>query len=300
MSTSVSPSANKAYGILPVCRIWRISRATLYRQRQPRAAGQAGTGKRRGPPGPACDTDLVAAIRQDLADSPFHGEGYRKVWARLRYKGVRTSKRRVLRLMREHALLAPHRRGAVRGPRTHDGTITTNRIDEMWGTDLTTTFTRRDGQVAVFVAVDHCSVECVGLHAAKRADRFEALEPVHQGVRERLGIVAKDAAKGLKLRHDHGSQYMADDFHSQIEWLGIESSPAFVRAPEGNGCAERFIRTLKENLLWVTTFDTIEQLRQALLDFKRRYNEQWLIERHGFRTPAQVRAAQLAPVAIAA
>jgi len=50
----------------------------------------------------------------------------------------------------------------------------------------------------------------------------------------------------------------------------------------------------------VTTFDTIEQLRQALLDFKRRYNEQWLIERHGFRTPAQVRAAQLAPVAIAA
>ena len=33
--------------------------------------------------------------------------------------------------------------------------------------------------------------------------------------------------------------------------LGVESSPAFVRAPEGNGCTERFIRTLKENLLWV-------------------------------------------------
>ena len=44
-------------------------------------------------------------------------------------------------------------------------------------------------------------------------------------------------------------QYMADDFQKEIAFLGIESSPAFVRAPEGNGCAERFIRTLKENLL---------------------------------------------------
>ena len=43
----------------------------------------------------------------------------------------------------------------------------------------------------------------------------------------------------------------------------IESSPAFVRAPEGNGCAERFIRTLKESLLGVRTFGTVEELRQA-------------------------------------
>ena len=93
---------------------------------------------------------------------------------------------------------------------------------------------------------------------------------------------------------------MAHDFQKELRFLGTGSSPAFVRAPEGNGCAERFIRTLKENLLWVRTFDTLEELRQALHDFKRRYNEQWLIERHGFRTPAQVRAAQLAPIAMAA
>jgi len=58
---------------------------------------------------------------------------------------------------------------------------------------------------------------------------------------------------------------MSDAFQRELEFLGAESSPAFVRAPEGNGCAERFIRTLKENLLWVQTFDTIEDLRQALL-----------------------------------
>ena len=49
------------------------------------------------------------------------------------------------------------------------------------------------------------------------------------------------------------------------------SSPAFVRAPEGNGCAERFIRTLKENLLWVRDFNTVEELRLAVLAFRRCY-----------------------------
>ena len=52
-----------------------------------------------------------------------------------------------------------------------------------------------------------------------------------------------------------------------------------MRAPEGNGCAERFIRTLKENLLWVRVFASVEELRQALLEFQETYNADWLIER---------------------
>jgi hypothetical protein len=39
----------------------------------------------------------------------------------------------------------------------------------------------------------------------------------------------------------------------------------------------------------VRTFQTVEELRQALLDWLHLYNEQWLIERHGFRSPIQVR-----------
>ena len=82
---------------------------------------------------------------------------------------------------------------------------------------------------------------------------------------------------------------MSDDFQQELTFLGHDSSPSFVREPEGNGCAERFIRTLKENLLWVRTFATVAELVEALREFKRTYNEQWLIERHGYRTPAQVR-----------
>jgi len=61
-----------------------------------------------------------------------------------------------------------------------------------------------------------------GIHAAKRGKRFEALEPIRQGVRHSFGAFGKDAAKGMALRHDHGSQFIADDFQNKIKFLGIK------------------------------------------------------------------------------
>lgn len=296
MSQVVSPGNGRPYGLAAVCRVWRIGRSGVYRRQAP---GPETPPRRRGPTGAMSDDALTVEIRAVLAASRFHGEGHRKVWARLRHAGARTSRRRVLRLMRKHGLLAPSRAGSPRGPRNHDGTIIPETVDTMWGTDLTTAFTD-EGQAAVFIAVDHCSAECVGIHAHARATRFEALEPIRQGVRQHFGAFAKGIARGLSVRHDHGSQYMSDHFQKEFAFLGMESSPAFVRAPEGNGCAERFIRTLKENLLWLRTFETIEELRQALLDFKETYNTTWLIERHGFISPAQFRQQQLQLAANAA
>jgi putative transposase len=289
MSRQASPSTSRLYGLERVTRLWGVSRATVYRQRHQSEA--AIVRKRPGPLGAMPDGELVAAIRQLLQAGPFHGEGYRKLWARLRFKGVRTSRRRVLRLMRENGLLAHQRVGRPHGPKAHDGTIITERVDLMWATDLTSVMTG-EGQAAVFVAVDHCSAECLGIHASRSADRFEALEPIRQAVQDCLGGFAKGIAAGLRLRHDHGSQYVSHHFQGEIRFLGIESSPAFVRQPEGNGCAERFIRTLKENLLWVRHFATVEELRLALHAFRQTYNQSWIIERHGYKTPAQVRAEQ--------
>jgi putative transposase len=291
MSRAVSASADRPYGLKRVARVWCVARSTFYAQRRRRVIpeGSQPAPRRPGPQGPCDDATLLGHIRKVLADSPFHGEGHRKVWARLRFQGVRTSKERVRRLMRDNGLQAPHHAGNAHGPKAHDRTIIPDRPNQMWGTDLTTTVTVRDGSVGVFVAVDHHTAECVGIHAATSCTRFEALEPVRQAVRDFCGGFGENVAEGLTLRHDHGSQYLADDFQAEIRFLGITSSPAFVREPEGNGCAERFIRTLKENLLWVRTFETVEDLRLALLEFKRRYNEHWIVERLGYRTPAQAR-----------
>jgi hypothetical protein len=113
-------------------------------------------------------------------------------------------------------------------------------------------------------------------------------------VREHFGGLNKEIAPGLAIRHDHGSASMSDDFLQELRVLGMTSSPSFVREPEGNGVAEGLIRTLKENLLWVRHFATVAELTEALREFRRRYNREWLIERHGFRSPSQARATSAA------
>jgi transposase InsO family protein len=289
MSRRTSPSTHRPYGIARVLRVWELPRSTFYAQRERRA--QPATG-RRGRTPILDDAALLAQIRAVIAESPFHGEGHRKIWARLRtLKGVRTSMRRVLRVMREAELLAPARQPEPVVEHPHDGTIVTDRPNLMWGTDATAAVTLVDGAATIFAAIDHCTAECVGVHAARYGDRFEALEPLRQGVRDHFGGLAPAVAHGLAIRHDHGSVYLSADFKAEIAFLGMTSSPAFVRQPEGNGCIERFFRTLKEQLLWVRHFSTIEELRQALLAFKERYNQEWLIARLGYRSPAQVRQA---------
>ena len=123
--------------------------------------------------------------------------------------------------MREHDLQAPQRAGHAHGPKAHDGTITTETPDVMWGTDMTATVTVAEGAAVVFVAVDHCATACIGLHAAKRGTRFEALEPIRQGIRERFGGIGAGVAHGRRLRHDHGSNYLVDDFQQEVAFFGI-------------------------------------------------------------------------------
>src|SRR5690242_9221038 len=183
MSRVISPVTGKPYGLAAVCRVWRLARSGVYRHLSPSPPLLA---QRRGPLGAMSDEALTTAIRDVLAASPVHGERHRQVWARLRHAGTRTALRRVLRLMGQNNQLAPTRAGAPRAPRHHDGTIIPDTVDAMWGTELTTTITC-EGQAAVFVAVDHRSAECVGIHAHVRATRFQALEPIRQGVRQHFG-----------------------------------------------------------------------------------------------------------------
>lgn len=297
MSRTVSPSSSRPYGVARVVAVWDLARSSFYAARQRQQ--QLQEPRKRGPK-VHTDQELIAEIRKLLAQPVFTGEGYRKIWARLRHRGVRTSKDRVLRLLRQHQLLSPARQPQpVRG-NPHEGTIVAEAPNQMWGTDATATFTEAEGTVTIFAAIDHCTAECTGIHAVKKATRFEALEPIRQGVNEYFGDFSAGSAAGLRLRHDHGSVYMSDDFQSEIQFLGIEPSPAFVRQPEGNGCIERFFRTLKEQLLWLRRFRDLDELRAALAEFRQRYNQHWIIERLNYQTPVQARRALSVELNVAA
>ena len=147
-----------------------------------------------------------------------------------------------------------------------------------------------EGTATVFIMVDHCTRECLGLHAARRATRFEALEVVRQAISHSFGEFKLMIAQNkLAIRYDHGSQFISATYQDELKFLGIRSTPSFVAEPQCNGVSERFIRTLKEQLLWLRRFDSVEQVNNALAQFKAHYNQTWLVAKHGYITPSQAR-----------
>ena len=209
------------------------------------------------------------------ASPTFRGEGHRKVWARLRLAGVIQARRPARpvagRLARRPAPRRHHH------PRHHRHEVG-NRPDH------------RGRPKAKSRSSSPRLAECVGC------------PPGHplRGARPSARAYAATST-ALPARSPPASRFATTTDRNtwptsnELAFLGIESSPAFVRAPKGNGCAERFIRTLKENLLWVRTFATTEELRLALLAFRETYNG--LIERHGFKSPTGSATSSFNPLA---
>ena len=239
--------------------------------------------------------ELLVAIRREIAESPFVGEGHKKITARLRLRGICTSRKRVLRLMREAGLLAPTPQVRKRARRLHTGRITTDTPDELWATDPTEAWTRHDGRCAVFAIVDHCTGEA-WVDAAPRMDRFAAADLLREAICRPLRL-----GRGRRRRRPEAAPrrrqpcFRSAHYQAEIDHLGIDRSPAFHYEPETNGVVEKFIQTLKEQVLWIERFDTLEQLRARIRQFAADYNEHWPLERHGYRTPRQARDALRQP-----
>lgn len=288
VSGTISATTGRRYGLELVCLVWGLARSSFYARRRRLRTELPPT--RRGPEPLLTDEELLGHIRADLAASPFSGEGHRKVWARLRVqRGVRVARKRVLRLMRAHNLLSWRRcRQGVGNP--HQGEIVTRAPNEMWGTDGVRVLTVEDGWVWLFSAVEHWNGECVGWHACKRGDRYAALEPISQGIQAIYGSLEAGVARGLALRMDR-TQYLSDHFINQVRFWGLETSYAFLEQPQTNGVAERFNRTVKEQIVYGRVFRNLEEVRAAVGAFVGLYNREWLLEKNGYLSPWQARQA---------
>ncbi len=97
-------------------------------------------------------------------------------------------------------------------------------------------------------------------------DRWAALEPIRQGVRTHLRGYARKITLGLGLRHDWAPQYTAHQFAAELRWLGIRPTPWYVGDPQCNGIMERFLRTLKEECLYVHEFRNLEEARAIICE----------------------------------
>ena len=296
MAVATSPATGHVYGVRRVCAIWGVARSSFYDARRQAKRPRQSPAGRRGPKPALTDAELLAAIRRDLARSPWTGEGHRKIWARLRViDGIRVGRARVLRVMGENHLLSPHR-SPPRPANDHDGCITTDAPNVMWGADGAVIPTVENGNVTLFIVAEHWNAEGLGWHVAEHGNRYAAAEALALAVSQVFGSVRPDAARGVSLRHDHGSPFMSEHFQNHLTFFGMAPSFAFVREPETNGVAERFIRTLKEQIVFGRIYQDIEEVRTAVRTYFDRYNQHWLLEKNGYRSPAETRRNWMASI----
>jgi len=232
--------------------------------------------------------ELVAGIQRVVARFPAWG--VRKVWAFLRREGMRVSRKRVWKTMRALGLtlppvserVVPLRRGHVVVPESN----------RRWATDLTTTWTARDGWVALVPVLDCGDRFAFEVAVTKAQESADVLAPLEGALREQFGA-PEVVPDGLELRSDHGPQYTGADCERLCEAWHVMHSFAAVGRPTGNAVAERFIETLKVELLWTRDWESLDELRQAVREWLRSYNHERPHQALDWKTPAEKRDENL-------
>lgn len=189
--------------------------------------------------------------------------------------------------MKKNSLLSPYRSEQGKG-NPHDGRITTDIPNVMWGTDAAKVFTLEDGWVWFFSVIEHWNSECLGWHVTKKGDRFAAIEALTQAVENVFEKTSQGIARGLKLRLDHGSQFLSEGLINQARYWGIGISKGFVREPETNGIIERFHRTFKEQIVHGRQYHSVEDFRKEVSAFIK-YKGDWLLEKLDYCSPSEAR-----------
>lgn len=227
---------------------------------------------------------VLERIRQIKGDHPFWG--YRRVWAHLHYvDGLLVNKKRVYRLMKEHNLTVKpnHRLKAKRlsnrkKPRP-------NRPDQWWGIDMTKVITE-SGWIYIVIVLDWYTKKVVGHYSGIQAKSCHWLEALDMGLNRQLPDGAR--AHRLHLMSDNGSQPTSVSFMKACSRMGIDQAFTSYNNPKGNADTERMMRTLKEELLWLSEWHSESELKFALDKWIEKYNESYLHSALGYKPPNQV------------
>lgn len=268
-----------------VLRVSGLSSSTFYDNRK-----KLEHKSRPGPKPKYGDQEILKAVSEYLKAPMFYLEGYKKIHKRLVKQGFRVAKERLRRIMSEAELLCHQstRRHVKTSP--HDGTITTDRPNELWGMDIKE-FKTAIGKIYFMGVIDHFNSEIKGWYMSNKHTHVEVMQALRNAVHNEFGKIDNQICKDaqLSMRVDHGSEFDSKAFERELLYLGVRKSSAFVRSPECNGVIERFHRTLKEQLVDIYSINDLENAKQKIEEFIHRYNEHWFLHRLGLESPIEYR-----------
>jgi len=246
-------------------------------------------------PGPKpifTDAKVLEAVKGYLKAPDFYLEGYKKIHKRLVKKGIKVAKERLRRILSEANLLCHQNKREHPQVSDHDGSITTERPNELWGMDVKE-FKTLIGKIYFMGVIDHFNSEIKGSHVSTKHTSKEVMQAMRNAVRNEFGTTNKEICKPavLSMRIDHGSEFDSKAFEKELLFLGIKKSSAYVRSPQCNGIIERFHRTLQEQAVDIYSATTLEEAKKIINEFINGYNENWLLHRLGLESPIEYRKA---------
>ncbi len=235
---------------------------------------------------------VLLRIREVLACAAW---GVRKVWATLKREGLKVSRKRVHAIMRAHGLVLARDREPGEPTRGH---VLVPEPNRRLATDMTTVWTRRDGVVALVPTID-CGDRTAVIEVTADQHGPAVLASVEAKLVAAFGAPA-NVPEGVELRTDHGSQYTGADCDALCTRWRLTHTYAPVGRPTGNAVVERFIRTLKEELIWLRDWNSADELRAAVATWLDHYHHHRPHQALNWQTPIERRAERLGALARAA
>jgi putative transposase len=234
------------------------------------------------------DKVVERAIYQLIQRYPRYG--YRRITVMLRRKlGLVVNRKKVQRIMKRNGWGVRMRFKGFR-PRVKGSSSLTQKPNQRWATDMTHFFSKDSGWCHVIAVMDCFNREIIGYRVSRRQDARTAEGALEDGLIRRFGI-NRSHARGVLLRSDNGLIFSSKRYMKLVSLYGLVPEYITPYTPEQNGMIERFMRTLKEECIWLHSFETFTKAKRVIEDWIKEYNVERPHQELGYQAPVEFKLA---------